>query len=69
MKNQWISIKEKLPDKDAPYLIHALTADIDKPLIAMAWHDPHGYGWSLMPKHFIKSITHWMPLPEPPNNV
>ena len=62
---KWISIEDKLPDKDAVYLIHAPSADPDKPFIHIAWYDPD-FGWSLLPKVWIPAITHWMPLPEPP---
>jgi len=68
MKNEkWISIKDKLPNKDALYLIYALSADKNKPLIYSAWYDPKRYGWSMLPQIWIDVISRWMPLPEPPN--
>ena len=63
---KWISTKERLPTKDAAYLIHAESADPDKPFIHIGWYNPNGDGWSLVLKPFIEAITHWMPLPNPP---
>lgn len=63
--NEWISVKDILPDKDGPVLIYAPSADKDKPFIMMAWYDPSGFGWTA-PKFLLKHITYWMYLPEPP---
>lgn len=62
---EWISVKEKLPDRDGPVLIHAETADEKSPLIHIAWFDPD-HRFTLVPIHFAKSITHWMFLPPNP---
>ena len=62
----WISVKDRLPDKDALVLIHALSADEYRPYLNTAWYDPSGFGWSLLPEPFIPAITHWQPLPKPP---
>jgi hypothetical protein len=67
--SDWISIDDRLPAVDGPVLIHAETADENKPLIVIAWYDPGGHGWSLIVPCFIPSITHWMPLPEPPEET
>ena len=61
----WIKI-DTPPTEDGPYLIHHPTADEEKPVVQVAWYEPDGFGWSLMPKVYIPSITHWMPLPKPP---
>ena len=66
---KWISVKDRLPTEDAPCLIHATTADPDKPYINVAWYDPGGFGWSLLPACFKPCITHWMPLPKPPKET
>jgi hypothetical protein len=63
---EWISVKERLPEVDGRVIVHAPSADPRHPLINFAWYDPSGFGWSLFPHCFIDSITHWMPLPEPP---
>jgi len=63
---EWINIKDRLPEKDALYIIHVETDDPDKPYINTAWYDPDNFGWSLLPESFVNSITHWMPMPLPP---
>jgi hypothetical protein len=63
---KWISVEEKLPEKGARYLVYALSADENRPLITIARYDPNGFGWSLLPKIWIPAITHWMELPAPP---
>jgi hypothetical protein len=62
----WIAVSERLPADDALYLVYAPSADPAKPLITTAWFEPDGFGWSLIVSYWIKAITHWMPLPEPP---
>lgn len=65
---EWRSIKDELPSEDGPVLVHAESADPDKPLITTAWFDPNFPGnWSLIIAAFIPSITHWMPKPPPPS--
>jgi hypothetical protein len=63
----WIKIKDKLPDKDGPCLFFAPSADPDQPLISRCWFTP-GQGFSLVPVCFLDSITHWMPLPDWPED-
>lgn len=63
----WVSVVDRLPDKDAAYLIYAESLDATKPLIITAWFTPT-YGWSGLPSGWLEAITHWMPLPEPPSS-
>lgn len=52
--NEWISAKERLPEKDGRYLI------VEK-------HFSKWVGVSSMRNgRFDFEITHWMPLPSPP---
>ena len=60
----WISVNDRLPDKNALYLIYAPSLDKNSPLIQCAWYDPNGFGWSGLVEIWLKAITHWMPLPE-----
>ena len=58
----WISVKDRLPGKNGDYL--AYTCDgIVWPYFFTAssgvWEDTLGYS--------TDTVTHWMPLPEPPN--
>lgn len=66
--SKWIPVTERLPDSDGLVLIFAPSADPGKPLMQSAWYDPHpdGIGWSFLPKNWINAITHWMPMPPPP---
>ena len=62
----WISVKEKLPEKDGLVLVFAKSEDPRKPLICQAWFNPSNSNWSLLPEIWVDAITHWMYLPEPP---
>ena len=64
----WIARKDREPEKDGAYIVCARSADPKNPLIAIAWYDPRREdgGWSLLTKGWCDAITHWMPLPKPP---
>lgn len=64
--SDWISVEERLPEEDGLVLIHTPSGDPDKPLVVTAWYDPSGRGWTQLPGQWIDAITHWQPLPEPP---
>ena len=61
--SKWISVKERLPEKEGAYLIYT-----DECETLVAWCEPGGF-WrrsgDLFPM-WHDEITHWMPLPEPP---
>lgn len=78
LRNQWISVEERLPDKEGKYLVtiyDRITPTVlyfykrypycnrgirtDRPV----WCDYDNYGYGDFEE---KSVTHWMPLPEPP---
>jgi len=63
VKENWISVDDKLPLKEGTYLVHAPSQDPDRPLIGVDWWDGK---WSLLPDVWLEAITHWQPL-EPPN--
>lgn len=64
MKNNWISIKKKLPEYDLPVIVCSETGRVrggyrtrdDASPKSGVWYDNHGY---------VK-VTHWMPLPSTP---
>lgn len=63
----WVNVKDRLPEQGARYLViwhsihnkHAHFMDI-------LWHDAHDLWWNRMFKRNELIVTHWMPLPKPP---
>lgn len=69
---RWISVEERLPEDDADVLVYAIDNN-ENSCIAMTsyTHNMHGFhieGWYSPWQYFFNehTITHWMPLPEPP---
>jgi len=64
---KWISVKDRLPE-DEFVLVCACMGE--KPLIISAWCNNTGDKptWSLVDP-VADAITHWMPLPEAPQEV
>ncbi len=57
---EWISVKEKLPKEDGYYLVSYDLGNMGK-------LTPLRYFYSGCPEAFTATgITHWMPIPEPP---
>lgn len=86
--NQWVSVKDRLPNKPGHYLVctsinywHGGCLDVNQ---EHKYHDsgtPVGYDGTTMSvldcyyditgdwnRVCNKHVTHWMPLPEPPDN-
>jgi hypothetical protein len=61
----WNKCSDEQPAKDGLYMVYAPSADPDKPVLALAWYHTKGY-WSLLPKVWCLAITHWMEMPQPP---
>jgi hypothetical protein len=60
----WISVKDRLPDDYSDVLVY----DYDGMQYDIGWYDFEGYkGW--VNTNMEDSITHWMPLPEPPSEA
>ena len=67
--NKWISIKNKLPDNEEIFLVYrgeAKDPEIElglwnKNKEKFEYYDNEYYGYK------IDDVTHWMPLPEPPD--
>jgi hypothetical protein len=64
-KDQWISVKDKFPN----YKIEVLVLDTAHKI----WHaeydcDDGRIGWWYDHGFELDDITHWMPLPEPPEH-
>ena len=70
---RWISVNEKLPEHDVPVLVTYISYIDKKPYsdgVATWSLELNGYNggwlWSLDDSEVEVEITHWMPLPEPP---
>lgn len=67
---KWISVKDKLPEKHPLYKGEWSEHDV---LILTEFHYKIGRTkndkWIDMENKPIKNVTHWMPLPAPPNNT
>lgn len=63
---KWIS--DRLPDNEGAYLVYAASENKDKPFIQIAWFYIEDKSWGLIPSIWAKAITHWMPLPDAPND-
>ena len=54
----WISVDERLPDKDAMYIVFTKKFGVS---ISVCYLTQKGAFWAIG-----NSVTHWMPLPQPP---
>ncbi len=57
---QWVSVKDRLPEKDTWVL--SLEADKSMRVNCLASDDE----WYCDDHGFVPTVTHWMPLPQPP---
>ena len=58
--NEWVSVEEKLPEKDGSYLVHSGKSNT----VYAAHFGKRDGRWSGKSKNLF--ITHWMPMPELP---
>ena len=78
----WISVKDRLPEKDRQYLVclnqtHLMVVSFAKKLeevdrdVFKGRDEPGWFDWDTEWCGFyeITGVTHWMPLPEPPEEV
>ena len=57
---QWIPVSERLPPDGDPVLV-----SWDGCMVGIAWITKK-QNWRDIEGEFPKTVTHWMPLPEPP---
>lgn len=57
--NEWISVKERLPDRFAPVIVCRAGGKVEQ------GHRDVGDWWRVYGTR-TKHVTHWMPMPEPP---
>ncbi len=64
--NEWISVKDRLPEEDKPYIISYRSNDEQK-VVGAFWDSFEGYNQFTTDEGLIyEDVTHWMPLPNPP---
>ena len=62
MKTEWISVKDRLPDKPEEYIVWG-----GQFVTTLQFFDGEWQSEFVPSKYLDQSkITHWMPLPEPP---
>ena len=61
--DNWISIKERLPEEGTWVLAFSKTIEV----LFFDGENKHGIHW-LQDGDWDAPVTHWMPLPEPPTN-
>ena len=69
-EEKWISVKDRLPEIDQIVLVVA-SGKPQKNItlenaIELAEYDPEGWILEMWPEWMEAKVTHWMPLPEPP---
>jgi len=67
MNNNWISVKERLPEPDVDVLVFD-GKNIDVTFGEETFDDREFIWFSRISYRHFDKITHWMPLPEPPNS-
>ena len=65
---RWIPVTERLPEQGKRYLVIRFDEVTKTQFIYILWHDAHDLWWNRLYKGQY-NVTHWMPLPELPNEV
>jgi len=72
MSNEWISVEDRLPSDKLDVVIIYTGNDEDKFVLEAEWeiHNEEGAFWLDAHDQYYYphlSVTHWMPLPSPPD--
>lgn len=67
--SQWISVKDRLPEQGKNVLVFALSPAIKTKEIVIDRLEDGENKLVWMYTHGWYTVTHWMPLPEPPNKI
>jgi len=62
---EWISVKDKLPNKNE--LVLCRVNDFGNEFTCIGEHSVTGAFWFQFSYQSLDKVTHWMPLPKPPN--
>ncbi len=65
MQNEWISVKDRLPEKNGRYIttVCKYKDEID---VFDLWYEDDDWYIDEGDYMYEYEVTHWMPLPEPP---
>lgn len=67
--NNWIRVRDKLPEVDETVIAYCRFGnDPANTFMSLAYVDAHG-AWAEWPTSRNANVTHWMPLPDPPNKL
>lgn len=81
--NRWIPVEDALPEKSGEYLVYTEYEDVFKCYFEKEndpeedecqwgfyqdYRDPDTLGWAGTTWTAVETVTHWMPLPEPPES-
>lgn len=61
----WISMKDRLPEENLEYIVYATDEDGERFVTTDHWNK-YVRQWYLFDKGSSTTVTHWMPMPEPP---
>lgn len=61
--SEWIDVRDKLPETFVPVIVCRKGKD-GSPIVESGYSDVNGW-WRIYGTR-TKRVTHWMPLPEPP---
>ena len=66
--NEWVSVEERLPNSQEDVLVVAFWHERWQTMVG--WHSDMGKKWRVITPHGEREpggVTHWMPLPAPPD--
>ena len=65
-KPEWISVEERLPDNGNAVLVNRYNKSLKFSVVNIDNYQGYGKWWDKDYNGEVWTITHWMPLPEPP---
>lgn len=60
---QWIPVKDRLPSNSNRVLVYGVYRRFEAKIVDILRYQGKDYGWE---EQSAFTVTHWMPLPEPP---
>ena len=67
-KKKWISVKERLPDEDTFHVLLRVDRVDEQSTWDIGLYEHVDQRWiHRLSQRYVCTVTHWMPLPVPPN--